>query len=870
MAGLRQKAKCPQETSLQKIDPQAIVATLRARIKQGQNKLEASYRKTGNAAQLLKGRTRLVDTALCSLWQQFGMPSGLALVAVGGYGRGELYPASDIDLLLLVPEGFDAVIEPRLEELVGLLWDIGLDVGHSVRSPNQCVEEAGRDITVQTALLEARLLVGSRSLFSELGARLATAINPLNFLKAKRLEQAERYARYNDTPYSLEPNCKESPGGLRDLQIIMWIARASGLGNHWHGLATHGLVTAEEARQLARTEDFLRHLRIRLHLLVGRREERLLFDYQEALAKTFKLSKSATKRASEVLMQRYYRNAKLIIQLNTLVVQNLAASLLPPRETKPRVIDKEFQAIGELLDLRDPELFTREPSALLRCFLVMQQHHELTGMSAPTLRALWGARRSINATFRRQLENRKLFIKLFQQEHLIHELRRMNQYDILGQYLPAFGRIVGQMQHDLFHVYTVDQHIMQVIRNLRRFTMPEFAHEYSFCTRLMAAFSDHWLLYIAALFHDIAKGRGGDHSTLGMNDAKRFCREHGLGRENAELIVFLVKTHLMMSTIAQKQDLSDPEIIDAFAAIVKTERQLTALYLLTVADIRGTSPKVWNAWKGKLLEDLYRATLQRLQGKTAQPMTGLAERQEEAQSLLRYHGLENDVEKPLWKYLDTAYFMRHDAEEIAWHTRMLYYRSATTETVVKARSNPIGEGMQVMVYTPDTPDLFARLCGYFAKLGYSIYDAKIHTTQHGYALDSFVLFDPLDQLPYRNMIALIEHDLAELLRNPPPLEAPTRGRLSRQVKNFPVQPQIEIRADERGNRYLMSITASDRPGLLYAIARSLSQHHIAVQTAKIATLGERVEDNFLITGEELAKTSTLVRLEQELLELLQV
>lgn len=411
---------------------------------------------------------------------------------------------------------------------------------------------------------------------------------------------------------------------------------------------------------------------------------------------------------------------------------------------------------------------------------------------------------------------------------------------------------------------------MQVMRNLRRFAMHEFAHEYPFCTRLMSGFSDHWVLYVAALFHDIAKGRGGDHSTLGTADARRFCRTHGLTRENTELVIFLVQTHLTMSTIAQKQDLSDPDIIDAFARIVKTERRLTALYLLTVADIRGTSPKVWNAWKGKLLEDLYRGTLQRLQGKAPQAMDGLAERQEEARSLLRYHGLEAGVEKPLWKHLDTAYFMRHDAEEIAWHTRMLYYRPAASEPVVRSRTNPIGEGLQVMIYTPDQPDLFARLCGYFAKLGYSIFDAKIHTTQHGYALDSFVLFDPQDQLPYRDMIALIEHDLTELLKNPPPLEAPIRGRLSRQVKNFPVQPQIEIRADERGSRYLMSITASDRPGLLFSVARTLSQHGITVQTAKVATLGERVEDSFLISGEELAKTPTLVRLEQDLLEALQI
>jgi [protein-PII] uridylyltransferase len=851
-------------------DSQLVIADFRSRLQKGQEALRTAYKKTAHAGNLLRGRTRLVDKTLCDLWQQIGLPSGLALVAVGGYGRGELYPASDIDLLLLVPEGFDPAIEPRLEQIIGLFWDIGLDVGHSVRSPSECVEQAERDITVQTSLLESRLLTGSRTLFAELGSRLASAINPLSFFKAKQLEQAERYARHNDTPYSLEPNCKESPGGLRDLQIIMWIARSTGLGQHWRDFATHGLVTPEEARQLVRAEEFLRQLRIRLHYTAGRREERILFDYQEALAAAFKLSKTATKRASELLMQRYYRNAKLVTQLNTIVLQNLEARLFPQEQSVTRVLDENFQTKGDLLDIRDDQLFAQTPSTILQAFLMMMQHPELKGMTATTLRKLWQARHGINAEFRRNPDNRKLFLKLFQQAHLIHELRRMNQYDILGHYLPAFGRIVGQMQHDLFHVYTVDQHIMQVVRNLRRFTMSEFAHEYPFCTRLMTSMPDHWLLYVAALFHDIAKGRGGNHSELGMSDARRFCKAHGISRPDTELIVFLVQNHLTMSAIAQKQDLSDPEVIDAFAAIAKSERRLTALYLLTVADIRGTSPKVWNAWKGKLLEDLYRTTQQRLRGGKALPMAGVAEKQEEARALLRYRGLVPETEKPLWQHLDTAYFMRHDAEEVAWHTRKLYYRPSPSDPIVQARSNPIGEGLQVMVYMPDQSDLFARICGYFAKLGYSIFDAKIHTTYHGYALDSFVLFDPQEHLPYRDMVALIEHDLAALLKNRPPLEPPVKGRFSRQVRHFPVIPQVSIRADEKGNRYVMSITAADRPGLLFSVARTLSQHGITVQTAKIATLGERVEDTFLISGDELAKTSTLVQLEQELLEALQV
>jgi [protein-PII] uridylyltransferase len=447
----------------------------------------------------------------------------------------------------------------------------------------------------------------------------------------------------------------------------------------------------------------------------------------------------------------------------------------------------------------------------------------------------------------------------------------MNQYDILGQYLPAFGRIVGQMQHDLFHVYTVDQHILQVVRNLRRLAVPDFAHEYPFCTRLISGFERPWLLYVAALFHDIAKGRGGDHSQLGMADARRFCRQHGIAGEDADLVVFLVGQHLTMSQVAQKQDLADPDVIRDFAAVIGTERRLTALYLLTVADIRGTSPKVWNTWKGKLLEDLFRATAKFLRGDAPLQMAGVPERQEDAKRLLRLRGLRPDIEAPLWQQLDTGYFLRHDSDEIAWHARTLYYRPDSPDPVVRARINPTGDGIQVMIYVADQPDLFARTCGFFARHGMSIVEAKVHTTRHGYALDSFVLLMPGEETQaYRDIIGLVEHDLADRLKTQPPLEPPPPVRLSRQVKHFPIVPEVVIRPDERGNQYIMSIAAADRPGLLYAVARILSRHGIFIRSAKIATLGERVEDTFLISGTELAKMVTLVHLEQELLEALQV
>jgi [protein-PII] uridylyltransferase len=782
-----------------------------------------------------------------------------------------LYPGSDVDILLLIPMSMDADSEPRIPQMIGMLWDIGLDIGHSVRDISGCVEEAERDITVKTTLLEARYLCGNRALFNRFEQRFAHFVNSEEFFKAKQLEQRERYARYNETAYSLEPNCKESPGGLRDLQNVLWVARAARLGNSWRELAAGGVLTKYGAGQMKRAEDFLRHVRIRLHHLVKRREDRLLFDHQEALAAAFGIQPTDARRASEVLMQRYYRNAKLVTQLNTLGLQNVAARISEAPAAPPIVIDDRFQMVRELLDLREEDLFEREPREMLRAFLIMQQRSELKGMTGRTLRAIWRARGRIDASFRRDPENRALFLSLFQQKRgLVHEIRRMNQYDVLGHYIPAFGKIVGRMQHDLFHVYTVDQHILQVLRNLRRYTMPEFAHEYPFCSRLISGFERHWLLYIAALFHDIAKGRGGDHSKKGVPDAQRFCKDHGIVGEDAELVAFLVEQHLTMSNVAQKQDLADPEVLRAFANVVKTERHLTALYLLTVSDIRGTSPKVWNAWKGKLLEDLYHATARILRGDAPAAAVGVQERQDEARRLLRMRGLRPGVEDALWEELDTVYFMRHDADEITWHTRNLYYRPDSAEPVVKARLNPFGEGLQVMAYVPDQKLLFARLCGFFSRLGYSIVDAKIHTTRHGEALDSFVLLDPGGHLPYRDMIGLIEHDLVEQLKTQPPLAPPPPSRLPRQVKHFPFAPEVSIRADERGQHYVMSVTAADRTGLLYAIARVLGEHDVVLHTAKIATLGERVEDTFLISGAELAQTATLVRIEQDLLQVLQL
>ena len=818
---------------------------------------------------LLRQHARLVDRVIRGVWAECAMPEELAAIAVGGYGRGQLFPHSDVDVLVLLPAG-GAPPAAAIERFFAALWDIGIELSHAVRTIDECESEMVADVTIRTSLLENRFLAGARGLFRQFRRRFAERMNVRLFYDAKALEQQQRHLKYQDAIYNLEPNVKESPGGLRDLSTVLWIARAAGLGQTWRELARNGLMTIGEARAVSRQERFIGAMRARLHYLLGRREDRLVFDAQGALAMQLGLSDTGAKRASEQLMQRYYRAAKLVRQVNTILLQNMHASLYPAA-TQPVPIDAQFQQVDELLDMRDEGLFARRPAAMLEAFLALQTHRELKGMTARTLRALWRDRKLIDAAFRRDPANRACFMAMIRTERgLLHELRRMNLFGILGQYLPVFGRIVGQMQHDLFHVYAVDEHILMVIRNLRRFTEAQHAHEYPLCSRLIADFERREVLYLAGLFHDIAKGRGGDHSALGARDARRFCREHGLSHEDADLVAWLVADHLVMSSTAQKQDLSDPNVIATFARKMGTERRLSALYLLTVADIRGTSPKVWNNWKGKLLEDLYHATRAVLAGTspTRTIMDSVEARQTEARRLLRLYAVPESTEANLWRNLDTPYFQRHTAEEIAWHARHLYWRADTTAPVVKARLSREGAGLQVLVYLPDQKELFARLCGFFGRVGLSILEAKIHTTRSGYALDTFALNDPSQSngTSYRATLQMVEFELTKVLTEQPMLLPPVEGRIPRQLKHFPLTPEIQIFPDDKGTHYILEVVAGDRPGLLARIAYTLAKANINVVSAKINTLGERAEDIFLIDGARLHDEQALLRLETALYE----
>jgi len=854
--------------------PRPTLDALRRQLAARRQAAIAAWRQHLRPDTLLTALRRATDQTLRDLLRLHPLPSGATLAAVGGYGRGELYPYSDVDVLVLLQQPPGPQDSAMIAAFVAAMWDLGIEPGHSVRTVEDCRREAAGDITVETSLLEARWLAGSRELLHTLREAMAAQLDPQSFFQAKRAEMHQRHARHQDTPYALEPNCKEAPGGLRDLQVLLWMAQAAGLGHTWREIARTDWLMPSEYRALRRAEQAFKRLRIELHLLAGRREDRVLFDLQPALATLYGFEATRNRRPSEILMQRYYWAARVVNQMNVILMQSMEERLFPMPADQARRIDDDFLVVRGRLGIVRDDGFERNPALLFRAFLVMQEHPEIEGLTAQALRAMWHARRHIDAQFRRNPVNRHQFLQILQQPRgIVHALRRMTMLNILPRYLPLFRRIVGQMQHDLFHAYTVDQHILMVIRNLRRFTMPEHAQEYPLASQLIAGFERHWLLYVAALYHDIAKGRGGDHSELGAADARRFCIDHGIDSTDRDLVEFLVRQHLTMSMVAQKRDLSDPEVVKQFAQVVGDERHLTALYLLTVADIRGTSPKVWNAWKGKLLEDLYRQTLAVLGG--AQPDTGtvLAQRKQAAATEIRLMGLRDESRDAFWSQLDVAYFLRHEASEIAWHTRQLYYRVDAPEPVVKARVVGQNEALQVMVYTRDRDDLFVSICRYFDRRGLSVQDARIHTTHHGWALDSFIVLLPGHDKDYRSNASLVEHELYQALM-PASVHAtgeaaqPARRPGSRRSRVFPIVPNVELQPDERSASWRLSITAADRPGLLYSVASLFVRHGIDLKMAKIMTLGDRVEDIFIISGDVLGHPRQQLRFERELLAML--
>ncbi len=809
------------------------------------------------ATELVHSRAGLIDALLLRAWRLYFRTddSAIALVAVGGYGRGELHPASDVDVMILL-KGKDRSYRSAIEGFLTFLWDIGLEIGQSVRSVKECYQEAKQDITVATNLQEARLLIGPVDLFEQQKTQSGPdRIWPSRkFFEAKLAEQEQRHNKFHDTAYNLEPNIKEGPGGLRDIQMIGWVAKRHFDAETLHELVDHGFLTENEYQTLHEGQAFLWQVRFGLHLIAGRREDRLLFDHQRELAGHFGYRDNYKGLAVEQFMKQYYRTVMELSRLNEMLLQLFKEEiLLADEQGKPVSLNRRFQARKGYLEVKDEKVFTYYPFALLEVFLVLMQHPELKGVRANTIRLIRDHNHLIDSSFRADLRNRALFMEIIRcGQGVTHALRRMNLYGVLGTYLPIFGRIAGQMQHDLFHVYTVDEHILMVIRNLRRLTVAEYFHEFPLCSEIMQRIPKQELLILAALFHDVAKGRGGDHSTLGAIDAREFCRNHGLSEYDTKMVVWLVENHLLMSSTAQRKDISDPEIVHEFALQVGDIVHLDYLYLLTVADIRGTSDNVWNAWKDALLKELYHAAVRALRRGLKNPLVQselIRERRRAAAELLESGDGENVLIEQLWDNLGDEYFLRYFPDEIIWHTQAILNTDLEDLPLILIREESRRGGTEVFIYTRDHANLFALITSVLSQAGMTVVDARILASRDGYTLDTFQFLDSSGE-PVRDKhrITEIKLKLYRLLRNPAQKPPEITRRMPRQAKHFKFP--TEILYEDDGERTVMHVKSYDRPGLLSSIGSAFYSHNIQLYSAKIATFGERVEDIFVITTDD--------------------
>ena len=828
---------------------------VKAALAESQQILQRGFDSGAPAEDLVHARSAFLDRIIGAVWAEKLGPEAqqLALVAVGGYGRAELLPYSDIDLLILHPADGVGAAEGAIKDFLTFLWDLGLEVGHSVRSPAECAAQAAGDLTVMTNLLEARRMAGSPELYAQMDAALAPSrIWPVReFYHAKLREQRARHTKFDDTGYKLEPNVKESPGSLRDIQTIAWVAKRHFNARSLHDLVAHGFLSEDEYQDLAEGQEFLWRVRFALHMLTGRREDRLLFDHQVRLAKLFGYSDQSHNLAVEQFMQRYYSTIKGLLCLSDLLLQLFDEAILHPDDRTPSVpISRRFQSRHGYIEVTHPEVFKQTPSALFEIFYLMQQDPRLAGIRAETLRLLRQDRHLIDDKFRGDIRARSFFMEMLRTGNgLTRALRRMNRYGLLGRYIPAFGQVIGRMQYDLFHTLTVDEHTLFVVRNMRRLAMQRFAHELPFCSEVMKKLPKPELLYLAGFFHDIAKGRGGDHSELGAEDARRFCLEHGLSGRDSELVSWLVQNHLVMSLTAQRKDISDPAVIHEFAVKVGHPTRLDYLFLMTVSDIRATNPKLWNTWRESLLTTLYKSARRNLERGLETPLEEqelIRETQDEARELLRTRDLAPEAIEGVWRRFAPDIFRRHSAGEIAWFTQAIHgVRDEDLPLVLVDTHSEMGTA--VFVYARDVDYLFGLLTGVLAQLGLSIHDARIASTLDHYTLDTYIVTEA-DNSPITEAgrPQEIRDALVQAVRNPD-YGATVSRRVSRLVRHFSVPTQVHFSDDRERRRTVMELVAADRPGLLSAVGSVFRRHQILVEDAKINTIGERAEDVFFIT-----------------------
>ncbi len=859
------------------------IASYKEVLQRGGVELEERFAQEDPIEALVRDRARLVDALLERAWQRnAGREAGeLALLAVGGYGRGELHPCSDIDVCILLPKNDSQSWQPALERFLTFLWDIGLEVGHSVRTIDDCQRESLADISVATTLLESRLLAGPPGLYNAMKQALASerVWSAQEFFEAKVNEQAARHHRFHDTAYNLEPNVKSSPGGLRDIQTIGWVAKRHFGTDTLDGLVPHGFLTRNELRKLQNAQAFLWRVRFALHMLTRRREDRLLFDHQIKLAKLFGYEDAAYTLAVEQFMQRYYRTVMDVSLLNEMLLQLFREAILTPaaaQGTGAVPLNPRFQIRNDYLEAASDDVFARTPSALLEVFGLMQANPQIRGVRAATIRQIGRNLWLIDEEFRQNPRHHRLFLDILRAPlGLTHALRRMNLYGVLGRYIPSFGRIVGRMQYDLFHAYTVDAHTLFVVSNLRRLAMAKYDHEFPALSHITQALPKLEVAYLAALFHDIAKGRGGDHSELGAVDAEAFCLEQGLGRYDARLVAWLVRHHLLLSVTAQKKDIADPEVIQAFARTVGDQTHLDYLYVLTVADVRGTNPKLWNSWKASLFEEFYERVKRALRRGLEVPIDQeelVRETRETARGLLVQQGVAVAALERLWASFTETYFLRHTPQEVAWHTALLAARDAGDDGPLVAISAQAERGgSPIFTYTARRYDTFARTTAVLDQMGLNIVDARITPTADGFSLDTYVVLEDNGRTIGDSARGHeIEQSLWRSLTQPAGAPLAVTRRAPRQVRMFSTPTHVTVDADARRNRTILELMAGDRPGLLSEVGKVFMSERVDVLGARIMTVGERAEDVFYVSdtaGQPLSEEAA-ERLRLRLLEAL--
>ena len=822
-------------------------AFLRNSLEQGQRYLQQQFEANNDIVKLVQQRAIYVDKAIRVLWaQNVNITLPISLLAVGGYGRGELHPYSDIDLLILIDDSLSADPPESISLFLTKLWDIGLEIGHSVRTLKECRYLAEQDITIATNLLETRLLSGSTKLYESLKKLTITnrSWDEKQFYEQKVAEQRQRHSKYNNTASNLEPDIKESPGGLRDLHTISWIAQQHFSVNDVYGLNQKGFIENNEYLTIEKAQQFLWRVRFGLHTIAGRKQEKLMIDQQRELAIMLGYNDDDKRLAVEHFMKDYYLCARHVEQMNELLIQVFEENiLLAEKDHKIEPVNRRFQINSGYLETINSGIFAYYPYSMLELFLILQQNPKIRGIRANTIRQLHAHLHLIDNTFRADIKNRSLFMDIIRQgTGLTHALFKMNKTGVLGAYIPEFGVIVGQMQHDLFHTYTVDQHTLFLVRNLRRFANEEYKSEFPLCSEVFQEIPKPEILYIAGIFHDIAKGRGGNHSKLGVVDATHFCENHNLSNYDTNLVAFLIRHHLTMSATAQRYDIHDPIVLKKFSRTIQTIERLNYLYLLTVADIRATNENLWNGWRDSLLKQLYYMTRQYLEDteNAAKSMAEKSQQQRElALSVLADSVWDESKVLDLWQYYDDDYFLRHSVDDIIRQTEQRL-KQPDVSTLIKIRAFDNDGTIEIFVLTKEKPGVFSAIAAALDNLQLNILDAKINTASNGDLLNTYIVNGPkrdveeISSKVYEHLSHIVKIDLSYVYT-------------PRKMTLFKSSPIINYQNSDQNKYTILELYTNDRPGLVSIVAQVFIDCKIHLINAKLVTLVDQVENVFFIT-----------------------